>query len=328
MLKKTLISCALALTLLLTASPQALLGREHYYKSRTFSLHEQHRPKAEQHFNMGVAAFNKKRWHNAARHLKILTRDYHPNFYPNEAYYLLGVSFYELDELDLANKAWNAYLARETEPTHLNDVMERKIAIAERCRLGAAARLFGIRSLPKWSNGDVLAFSIYDEIIATLPTSNLAAVALLGRARLFCKQGSFQDALENLFLMVKRFPQHELTPDAFLAMQEVYLAKAKTDGQNPDTLSLAELALKRFASHYPKDCRVEQANALFAQLRDVQAYSLYRTALLYQRIGQPNAAVLYCKATLRQFPDTPTAECCRITLSRLQPCPDSPVQPA
>lgn len=333
MLKKTLISCALTF-LCFSAAPQALWGRSHFYKSRCLPLNDQYRPKAQELFNKGQAAFNQQRWSQAARHLKLLTRDYHANFYPNEAYYLLGVSFYELDELDLANQAWNTYLARETEPTHLDDVMAHKIEIAERCRLGASARLFGLRALPKWSNGDALALTIYDELIATLPSSDLAAVSLVGRARLFCKQGAFQDAIDNLFLMVKRFPQHELTPDAFLAMQEVYLAKAKSDGQNPDTLSLAELALNRFASNYPKDPRLEQARELFAQLRDVQAYSLYRTALFYQRLCQPKAAILYCKATMRQFPDTPTAKCCSVTLERLQPgCPQSDseqatVQPA
>lgn len=321
MLKKTT-PLYLATLLLISFTPQPLWGHGHITRCRPqiLAVSEKNRPRAEHHLKMGLEAFNAQHWQVAARHLTILTRDFHSNFYPADVHYSLGLSFYQLNELDLANQQWSIYLQKETEPGHLNDVMQAKLDIAERCRRGACGRLFGIRALPKWSNGDTLALNIYDEIIATLPTSDLAATSLIGRGHLFSKQGSFQEAIESLSLMIKRFPQHELTPVAYLAMQEVYLAKARVDGQNPDTLPLAEVALKRFASCYPKDDRLQEAYTLFATIRDVQANSFYQTALFYIRTKKPHAAILYCKATLRQFPDTPTAQRCRATLARLGPC--------
>lgn len=326
MLKKTIPLCLIAFLFCLP-SP-GLWGHARFSKPRHFSVDDKSRCNAKRHLDMGLNAFRQQRYHVAARQLKILTRDFHPTFYPAEVHYFLGLSFYQLNELDLANQAWNFYIEKETDALHLDEVMQAKMDIAERCRLGASGRLFGVRSFPKWSNGDTLAMTIYDEILATLPTSDLAAVALVGRGRLFCKQGAYQEAIESLYLMVRRFPQHELTPEAYLAMQEVYLAQGKADGQNPDTLSLAEVALNRFSSHYPKDHRLEQAHQLYAKLRDVQANSLLKTACFYHRIHQPCASILYCKATIRQFPDTPTAERCRILLTHLEPSSPTPTLPS
>ena len=315
--------CGLLLFMaIVMGSPQPLWGRLHFSRPSYFVCSDKNRLSAENHLKMGLNAFHQHHWHVAARHLRILTRDFHPSFYPTEVHYFLGLSFYHLKEFDLANDAWNMYLQKDAETPHADEVMQKKLEIAERCRAGATARLFGIRAFPKWSSGDSLALTVYDEIIATVPTSDLAAISLIGRGRLFCKQSAFSEAIDSLYLMVRRFPQHELTPEADLAMQEVYLAQAKADGQNPDTLSLAELALNRFASSFPKEDRLEQARQLFAQMRDVQANSLYQTARFYCRLQQPRAAALYCKATLRQFPDTPTAERCRRTLACLEPEPE------
>lgn len=317
MLKKT-IYLATAL-LLASILPQELDARVRFCTGHVYACNEKNQAQANHHFKTGLNYYKSRRFALAARHLKFLTRDYHPSSYPREAYYYLGFSFYHLNELDLANATWNIYIQEEVQPDLLEDIMQAKLDIAQRCHNGARGRLFGCRPFPKWSSGENLAMEIYDEIIATMPTSDLAATALIARARLFCKQSAYQEAIESLYLMVRRFPQHELAPESYLAMQEVYLAQARADGQNPDTLSLAETALDRFAGNFPKDERLPEANCLFAKIRDVQAFSLYKTALFYQRLKFPKAAMMYCKATLRQFPDTPTAERCKATLACLDP---------
>lgn len=316
MLKKTI---CLATACLLAISPLQLDARVRFCTGRFYTCNDKTQAQASQHFKKGLEFYKARRFALAARHLKFLTRDYHPSSYPREAYYYLGFSFYHLNELDLANATWNIYIQEEAEPSLLEDVMQAKLDIANRCHQGARGRLFGCRPFPKWSSGENLAMEIYDEIIATTPTSDLAASALIDRARLFCKQSAYQEAIDSLYLMVRRFPQHELAPVSYLTMQEVYLAWARADGQNPDTLSLAETALDRFAGSFPKDERLSQAKCLFATIRDVQAFSFYKTALFYKRLKFPQAAIMYCKATIRQFPDTPTAERCKTLLTCLDP---------
>lgn len=269
------------------------------------------------HYGQGIAAYECEDWSTAIRQLVITTENFSCGSYPADAYFFLGVAYFQTCEYECANEALGIYLKTDQNPIYLTEAVEFKFASAEAFRQGARARVLGYRRCPKWASGYDLALTIYDEVIATLPSSDLAARALFSKGSLLCEMRDFRCSIEAFQTLIRRFPKHELTPDSYLAIDQVYLHQAHLEFQNPDILVLAELNRARFSDAFPNEERVEEASAVVAEIEEIYAWGLYSTGCFYERTCKPAAALLYYYSAISQFPDTQIANRCRSRQSEI-----------
>lgn len=272
---------------------------------------------ADEHHRLGMEAYGSENFAEAATQLRILTENYPSNPLADDAYFFLGMSYFQTGDYEMANIALNSYLKRNANPTYLTEAVNFKFSIADAFRCGERARLFGYRKCPKWMNGRDLAVTIYDEVIAALPSSDLAARALFAKGSVLCDQQDFRCSIEAFSTLIRRFPKHELTPDSYLAIDQVYLCQAELEFQNPDILVLAELNLLRFRGDFPNDDRVQEAEAIVQQIEELYAWGFYNTGCFFERICKPQSAALYYSSACCQFPDTRIAERCRERIAYL-----------
>lgn len=278
---------------------------------------------AEEHYQMGINAYAREDYLEAVRQLQIVTDNFPSSTFAGDAFFFLGVSYFQTTEYEFANTALNSYLKIDINPNYLTEAVEFKFAAAEAFRCGQRIRILGYRQCPKWLSGRDLALTIYDEVIATLPSSDLAARALYSKGCLLCEMQDFRFSVEAFSTLIRRFPKHELTPDSYLAIDQVYLCQAQLEFQNPDILVLAELNLTRFKADFPNDDRVEEASEMVQQMEELYAWGLYNTGCFFERVHKPCAAGLYYTSAVCQFPDTDIATRCRERLARLSAtCPD------
>jgi tetratricopeptide (TPR) repeat protein len=218
------------------------------------------------------------------------------------------------------NDQFSCYLTNTCSPEYLEETMEYKFAIAEQFRCGAKRRIFGYKRLPKWASGKRDALTIYDEITCALPCHDLAAQSFYSKGLLLSETKDFRCSVEAFQTLIRRFPMHELAPEAYLASLSVYLGQACCEYQNPDVLALAEIILRRFADDFPNEERLCEGEALFAEMKEVFAYGLYETGSFYERTCHPQASVLYYSSAIQQFPDTCVADKARQRLASLLAC--------
>lgn len=308
--KKVIFCCGIISSLTFTSAQAAYVLQN----GRLIHVEDVATLSAEEHYAQGQRAFEECRWKDAASQFRIVSGSFPQTTYGQEANYFLGVSLYNMRELDLANQAFSEYLKSQSQPAKFMKAVEYKYGIAEEFRAGAKRRMLGSRKLPKWVSGKNLALEIYDEVIFAAPSSEMAASALYAKGSLLWEMRDYRDSIDSFQLIIKRFPKHELASTSFVLINKVYLDQAQQEFQNPDLLALAQINTRRFKNEYPKDERIAEAEHDLQEIKESYANGLFETAAFYERTGQDSAAILYYSKAAVLFPDTRIA---RRSLGRL-----------
>lgn len=271
----------------------------------------------EAHYNAGVAAMEACDWQEAARQFGITACSFPLSPYGQEAAFYQGVANFRLAEYDLADQAFSQYLEAKNHPRLFEETIEFKFAIAEEFRGGARRRLLGTKQLPKWASSDTYAIRIYEEIIAAVPCHEIAVQALFSKGLLHLTRHEYAESVECFQMIIRRFSKHELAPESYLMINQVYLDQCRNEFQNPDILAFAEINTRRFAQNFPREERLERAENDVLNIKEVYAQGIYDTGQFYERIGHAEAAVLYYRNVLVQFPETQIAACSNLRIIEL-----------
>lgn len=259
------------------------------------------------HYSAGCKAFEGCQWSEAHRHFYIVSNSYKQCPHASEALFYLGICYFNMEEFDLANDTLDAYLSSNNNPQYFETAFGYKFAIAEKFRCGAKRRFCGTRKMPKWACGRELAVKIYNEVVTSLPSHDLAVRSLYAKGWLLWEDYDYKGAVESFQTLVRRFPRNELTPECYILINHVYLEQAEFEFQNPDLLALAEINTQRFIRAFPKEERIAQCQYLFQCIKEVYAKGLYDIGVFYEKTGKNKAAVIYYQNTIARFPDTAVA---------------------
>lgn len=271
----------------------------------------------EEHYQNGIDALKKKDWTGAIDQFRIVIVSFADSSLSTDARYFLGVALYEQNELDVANKEFSAYLEKDSAPTHLEDVYRYKLAIAEKLAQGQRRHLFGAESLPKLMTGRGIALEIFDEVASALPNHDLAALSLLGKAKLLQKREDFSLAIETYETAIRRFPASSFALDAYQGISSCYHERIRREPQNVDALALAEINVKEMKREFPQAKESAGIETHFLKMQEMYVKALYETGRLYERMSQPKAAVLYYSLATTKFPTSSVAQQSRERLKEL-----------
>lgn len=271
----------------------------------------------ENHYAMGLEAFQKKDWKEVVKQFKIITYNFPNSSYAKRGYFNLGVGCYYESEFEESNTAFTNYLKLNKHPENFEEAMRYKLAIANAFSLGATRHMFGLRQMPSWLYGYELGLEIYDEIISTMPAHDLAAQALYSKATYHWRYSEHRDAVETFQMLIRRFPKHPLSAEAYVHINKVYIDQAKRETQNPDIIAFAELNATKFQNDFPGEPRLEESRSDVQKIKELYAAGLFETGQYYERTKQSHASVIYYKSALKQFPDTNIAKKCQKRLKAL-----------
>jgi outer membrane protein assembly factor BamD (BamD/ComL family) len=274
---------------------------------------------AEYHHKKAFEAYEKKEWGEAIKYFKALQLKFRDSPLNEDISYFKAISYFNKGEYDLANHSFTQYLSNPENVRFFSETIQYKFFIAEQLKNGAKCRLFDKNIMPKLADGYDRAIEIYDELIATLPTSALASEALFSKSQALVKKGEFQEAVECLKRVITTFPDEDIAVESYLHIAQIYCAQAKKEGQNPDFISLAKINVRNFEEHFPREARIESAKAALLALKEAYASSLFDTGCFYEKIGKLDASTLYYKKTLEQFPETAVSLLCKEKLQVLEP---------
>lgn len=274
---------------------------------------------AEDHYSVGIQAMNSKEWKKAANAFYSIANKFPRSKYGSVSNYFCGVALFKAKEYERANIAFNEYLKNENTPQYFEESLKYKFSIAEMFRNGEKRRPFGrieaLKILPAYQ----IALSIYDEIANSIPCHDLAALSIYYKGCLLWKIKEYKEAVESFQLFTRRFPKHEMTPEAYLYINKVYYDQSCKEFQNPDIITLAELNVKNFKSEFPKDERVEEASNEIQKIKEVYAKGLYEIGQFYERTFKVKSSLIYYETAILQYPYTEIANKCRERLKVISP---------
>lgn len=296
MKKVSVLTLALALT---SMSPAYAATRQQPQYAAVLSVQD--------HFSLGMKAVAEEKWVDAEREMRTVVLNFPSSAFAKEARYFVAVALFKQKEFERASEQFRDYLDHDRSPKHLEEVFEYKLEIANQFAAGAKRRPFGSSRLPKLLPARTLALDLYDEIIATLPSHSLAAEALFAEGRLLADLREYDEAIEKFQIVIARFPRHPQTPDAYLSIGELYLKLSRQQQHDPDLLALAMINVRKFRQDFPTDTRLIQAEKALVEMREVYAGGLVETGRFYERTKKPQAAVIYYRTAVRDYPNTEAA---------------------
>lgn len=271
------------------------------------------------YYNFGCENFNKENWKHAVNGFERVAYFFPGSEKGIEATYFLAVAFYNMREYDFANDQFSNYLKTAEHPVYFEDAINYKFCIAEFFKNGVKRRPFTNRYIFKCLNAHDLALTIYDEIIAAAPGNEITIQAMYSKAELLEKMRDYRASVEAYQSIIKRFPKEEITPICYVNIANVYVEQCRKELQNPDILCLAEQNAKKFAEEFPRDERRFFTEGSIKRIRELNAKGLYNLGAFYERKCQVNAAIIYYRTAIHDYPETITAGRCRARLLELVP---------
>lgn len=262
----------------------------------------------QEHYGTILEAYESKNWEEVIRQSLIMLENFGATPFAEETYFYLGMAYFHTAELDYANDYLTKYLKKQTAPKFFEEAIQYKFHIAELFHQGAKKHLFGWGRLPKWMPAREDALAIYEEVIAALPHHELAAQALYGKARLKLKEEDYSESIETYQTLVRRFSKHPLAIESFIGIAQVYLVQSKDRYPDQDYLDLAEINIKKFKAHFPTEERIEEAEKMLFEMKEIYANNLYEIGSFYERTKKPHAAAIYYNRIVAKYPETTIAK--------------------
>jgi outer membrane protein assembly factor BamD (BamD/ComL family) len=263
-------------------------------------------------------AIAEKNWWGAVDYADMISYNFPTTPFAQETPFQAGFAYYQLGQFELANDTLTGYLNDSTSHAHFEEAIQMKFEIAEAYRNGAKKPLFGSHKLPKWMPAKEDAVQIYEEVITTLPHSDLAAKSLLGKAIVQAEIEDYKPAVETLHLLIRRFPKHDVAAQGFLEINRIYLEQSKNTSLDLDVLDLAEVNLRKFRLAFPREPRLADAEKFYAKTQELFAENLFETGEFFERTKKVPASLIYYNKVIAKYPATKAAESARKKLEVLQ----------
>lgn len=262
----------------------------------------------QEHYSAAMEAYQDKNWEMVIRQATIVIKNFPQTPFALDALYLLGVGYFESRDYELANQNLTAYLKKQTMPKHFEEAIQYKFRIAEKFHGGAKKHVLGWESMPKWVPARDEAIAIYDEVITALPHHELAAQALYGKAQLLLKDEEYKSSIETYQTLIRRFPKHPLAVESYIGIGQVYLMQSQDQYPDQDYLDLAEINFRKFRQDFPKEEKLNVAEGMLCEMKEVYASNLYEIGRFYERTGKPHASYIYYTRIIAKYPDTKVSQ--------------------
>lgn len=270
-----------------------------------------------EHYDLGNQLLLDNQWEEALKNFLIIAIHFPESPFYADSLYQSGVCYFYLSDFDLANRQFSKYLNLGGNLKHFEKVFEFKYQIAQSYMQGSKKHLFGFQRFPRMMPARGEALSLYDEIIASLPTRDIAAEAMYGKACLLKKRKEYRESIETLQMLTRRFPKHSMAADAFLLISYIYLEQSQVEAQNPDLFSLAQINLNRFEKSFPGDERIAQGENNLIEMKEVFSKSLFDTGRFYERKKKMGASRIYYQEAIKRYPQTKSADKSQSRLAQL-----------
>jgi outer membrane assembly lipoprotein YfiO len=277
----------------------------------------------QEHYSAAMDAYQQKDWENVVRQATIVIKNFGSTPFAQDALYLLGVGYFQMREYELANQNFTTYLKKQTTPKFFEEAIQYKFKIAEKFHSGAKKHVLGWESMPKWVPARDEAMAIYDEVITALPHHELAAQALFGKAQLLLKDEEYKSSIETYQTLIRRFPKHPLAVESYIGVGQVYLMQSQEQYPDQDYLDLAEINFRKFHQDFPGEEKLNVAEGMLDEMRELYASHLYEIGRFYERTGKPHASYIYYTRILAKYPSTKVSQLANKRLHKLNYRPEN-----
>ncbi len=230
-------------------------------------------------------------------------------YYPNselaaEAQYYIGRSYEGLEEYEQAYLAYQKAIETYPFTKRMEEMIEREYEIGNKFYAGERIKLWGIPTFPSIYK----AIEIYQKVVDNAPYGKYAEQALYKIGECHKKAQDYQAARSAFQKLVDEHPESKLVEDAKF---QVGLCASQASLKPTYDQSVTSEALKEiedFAKRHPESQLTSEADKMRQSLREKKAESDFSIAEFYWKQRYYEAASVYYKDIVENFPETSWAK--------------------
>jgi outer membrane protein assembly factor BamD len=264
------------------------------------------RTRAKDQLDVAKEAFDKKDFKLTTKAARRVVRVWPFSDYAPEAQYLAGRALEERGQDEKAFKAYQQLVEQYPKSANYDEVVERQYTIANRYLAGQWFKLWGY--IPFFPSMDKTV-EMYDKLIKNGPYSAVAPKAQINIGTAREKQSDFPAAVKAYETAADKYHDlKQVAADALYKAGMAYLKQAKTAEYDQSVAGHAIATFSDFATLYPQDPRVPEAQQHIASLRTEQARGSMIVARYYEKKRQWDGALVYYNEVLIRDPQSSYAE--------------------
>ena len=298
-------------------APLVFVPGEGFYYENYGETGKWQRPRAKEQLEVAEQSFTNQDFtvtlHAARRILRVWPlSDYAPR-----AEYLVGRCLETQHKDEAAFNAYQQIIEKYPKSGQYNEVLWRQYEIANRYLGGQWFKIWNI--LPLYPSMEETA-KLYDKIVSSGPYSEVAPHAQLRIGAAREKQRNYADAVKAYETAADRYhDQPAIASDALYRAGVAWEKQADTAEYDQGAAAQAIAAYTDFATIYPDDKRVADAQKAIVKLKGEQVRGNFEIAQFYEKGHKWAGAVIYYNAVLQLDANSPLATQARQRIDDLKP---------
>lgn len=256
----------------------------------------------EESFTDLQANFQNKNWNKIITSSPLVLKEYPESIFSKDVLFFTAVAYFHIDDPGVSNDYLTKFLEKDGSSRYFEEALKYKYFIAEKFENGYYGHLWGVQALPRIESMWQEAYLLYDEVITTLPRSDVAAKALFRKSCMYLKDDKFEDSIEGFSSVIRRFSNNALAQDAYVQIMKVYKQQIKVQYLDPKCYEFALLNKKRFELAYPSSPLKVQMEEEELDIIDLYAEDIYKSALYFDKKKKIESAKMYLQSLVAKYP--------------------------
>jgi outer membrane protein assembly factor BamD len=260
------------------------------------------RTRAKDQLEVAQAAFDKRDYALALKAARRVVSVWPLSDFSPQAQYLVGRCYEAKHNDERAFKEYQKIIEKYPKSENIGEVLKRQYEIAGRFLGGQWFKLWGyIPALPSMERTAAL----FDKIVKSGPYSDVAPHAQLRIGAARERQKNYPEAVKAYETAADRYDDRpQVAADALFRAGVSYQKQASTAEYDQSMAGKAIDTLTEFASRYPNDPRVPEAQKIMAALKTEQARGSYQIAKFYEDKKKLNGALVYYNQVTQLDPNS------------------------
>jgi len=258
-------------------------------------------PKAQ--FDFAKGFYDEKKYEDAKREFKKLTKAYPKSFEASEGQYYLGLIEEEQGNLYEAYQAYQRVIDKYPFSVRIQEINEREYKIAEAFLNGAKRKVMGV-AVPMVENPAV---EIFMKVVENSTYGPLAPKAQYKLGLALKSVLRYYEAEDAFSKVVSNYPTSEWADAAKFQIATCRAAVSRGPEYDQGAAGEAKQKFEEFVREHPDAALSQEAEKNIQELSDKEAASHFNIARFYEKQKAFQAAKIYYEETITDYPNSPWA---------------------
>ncbi|MFH1406578.1 MAG: outer membrane protein assembly factor BamD [Candidatus Omnitrophota bacterium] len=244
--------------------------------------------------------YNAKDFEHAINEFKKLVHFYPRSQEAPESLYFLGLSYEATGYYYEAYQAYQKALEEYPHTERFDNMIEREYRLGEAFLGGAKVKLWKFPLYPSYE----YSAEIFQKVVENAPFGKWAAQAQYMAGEAYKKAGMYNEASLAFMKVLNNYPQSDAIEKAKFQVAYCALKASPAPGYDDQTTEKAIEEYRSFIKEHSESEFIPEAKDALSILLEKKAENDYLIAEFYERQGKLEAAEVYYRDILLNYPDT------------------------